>query len=95
MTVNSRSRDEELHDVSLGDESASCGSDRTKFCHGHTVSRDDETLACYDGVNHFGVVISKFALRDGLWHGASVADSATNGYVISLLIKRTASSIGE
>lgn len=91
MPVNSGSSGEELGDVSLSGEGPSCGTDRTKFCHRHTVSRDDETLACYDGVNHFGVVISKFALRNSLWHKACVAASATCGYVSSRLVKRTAS----
>jgi hypothetical protein len=83
MTVNSRSSGEEFHNISLGDDGPSWSSDRTKFRHRYTVSRDDETLARNDGVDHFGVVISKFTLCDDLGHGLSVANSATLSYVVS------------
>ncbi len=73
MTVNPGASGKDRHDFRLGDEGTSCGSERTKFCHRHTITRDDKTLTRYDGINHFGVVISELALCNGLWHEPSVA----------------------
>ena len=69
--------------------------DGGKFLHTERLNRSGPGLAgsslAQARVNHFGVVISKFALRNSLWHKASVADSATCGYVSSRLVKRTTS----
>ena len=56
--------------------------DGAQFRHGHAIAGDDEALAGRDGLDHPGVVVAEFPLRDRSGHEVIVACSATYCYVL-------------
>lgn len=80
MTVDAYAARSERRDLFARNERTTTGVDRSKLSDRLAVACDNEGLTCRHGVDHFGVVITQFSLRDSPGHLNSVAECATRSY---------------